>query len=163
MQIGGRRRRVPSPSSQPKPPDVVSSFPEHSPWVRNTTLPFFCTNFVSPELLLVWPPHLHGARPVQPFPVPKSRTRIPLPPHRSSCQPQCTGLSPTTVGIARRSTLRSTPRPSSVVCPPSAPFSRPKLYHSARWVLPNGPGLPRQPEPLDPRPALPLAATPQRA
>jgi hypothetical protein len=47
VQTEGRRRHVPSSSSQPEPPYAVPRFPEHRPWVRNIAPPFFCTNFVS--------------------------------------------------------------------------------------------------------------------
>jgi hypothetical protein len=49
------------------------------------------------------------------FPMTKPKHRIPLPPHQISCQSWCTELSPTAVGIARRSTIWSArdPPPSS--------------------------------------------------
>jgi hypothetical protein len=59
------------------------------------------------EPLLVRHPHLHRTRPVQPSPVPKPKHTISIPPHRSSCRPLCTVLSPIVAGIACWSTLRS--------------------------------------------------------
>jgi hypothetical protein len=151
-QIEGRRRCVPSSSSQPKPPNAVPSFPEHRPWVRNIACPSFALILSHRDgfrLARVAPRRAAASsrRPTSTaFPyaqIQTYNTPIPSSKHMSASVPR---IIPHCGGYCAPKHSPVRPGPSSIICPPLVPFLRPKLRRSARWVLPNGLGLPRQPQ-----------------
>jgi hypothetical protein len=122
---------------------LCQATPGHRPWVRNIPTPFFCTNFVSPwgnfgspEPLLVRPLRLHGVQLVQPLLMPKPRCRALVLSHRSSCRPRCAGC-PSSWRVLLAGVVFGPPKILLRCLPVSVPFSRPRLCHTARNVLPN--------------------------